>query len=144
MTGRPTKYKKKFAKRVDEYIKSKADTRDGIHLKVQIPSFEDFAVWLGVSRKSLQRWEKNHEEFAIALDKIRSEQRQRLIENGLSGKYNAAIVKLMLMNNHGMRERADVTTDETAINTFNDEQINRIAERIARREKSAGDKPSTT
>ena len=40
------------------------------------------------------------------MERLRCVQKQMLIENGLLGKYNAAITKLMLSVNHGMVERS--------------------------------------
>ncbi len=63
---------------------------------------------------------------------------QRLIDMGLSGVYNSTIAKLILSSNHGMRERLDKTSDDKPINNFNDEQVDRIADRISRRKSDDG------
>lgn len=137
-----TKYKAKFINQVVPYINSKKDTYDekGKLKKVNLPTLDDFAVnYLRVSPKIIYNWEKVYPKFRIALDKIRQVQKQKLIDEGLSGRYNPAIAKLILSNNHGMREKTDVTTDDKPINTFSDDQVNRIAERIARRRNKNGD-----
>lgn len=51
-------------------------------------------------------------EFLGALNKIREEQRSRLINKGLSGQYNPVIAKLILSANHGMAEKTE--TDVTS------------------------------
>lgn len=133
----PTKYSAKFAKMVDKYLEEKEKIAAGVGgvFKVSLPEIDDFAVnWLGATKKSAYEWEKYYPKFAIALDKIRAAQKQKLIEGGLSGAYNATITKLMLSANHDMREKTDVTTDDQPINPFTDEQAKRIAQRVAGRQ----------
>jgi hypothetical protein len=133
------KYKKSFIEEVDKYLATKVDKKiDGV-FKVNLPSIEDFAIsWLKVSKKSVYNWQKDHKSFYAALDKIRNEQKQRLITQGLAGNYNSTIAKLILSSDHGMRERSDVTTDDEPISAFTDEQTDRIAERIASRKAAVG------
>lgn len=147
------KYDPKFIGYVDKYLKKNRDRNVKIlkqkntdkgyemfetRLKVKLPTIVGFALYLGVVEKTLHNWANEYPEFRVALDKIKSEQRQRLINSGLSGEYNSTIAKLILSSNHGMRERVDATTDDGPINNFNDEQVNRIADRIARRKSDDG------
>lgn len=152
MTTKPTKYKKSYAKKkLAEYLdscqdndyefhKTRGDKSDSYEEKttVKLPSKEGFADFLGVSRKSLYNWEKEHPEFAAALEKIHNEQLTRLVNRGLEGTYNPTIVKLLLSHNHQMKERSDITSDDEPINPYTDDQINRIAERVAARRRSDG------
>jgi hypothetical protein len=119
----------------------KSDTYERL-IKVKLPTIEGLAIYLGVARKTLYSWEKEYPIFAAALDRVRAEQLQRLIDSGLSGDYNPVIAKLMLSHNHGMREKSDITSDDKPLNTFSDDQIDRIADRIASRKGSNGDTPS--
>ena len=59
---------------------------------------------MDVNKAQIYDWEKIFPEFGHALDKIRAEQQNRLIDNGLAGTYNSTIAKLILACNHGMRE----------------------------------------
>lgn len=126
--GRPTKYKKSYIKKVDEYIESCQDEEkqvvkyEGEHSTgyetkkiVKLPTLEGFAIYLNVSVDSLDRWAKEHKEFCGALKKITNEQKERLITNGLSGDYNPTIAKLILSANHGMREKKDLTSGDKPI-----------------------------
>lgn len=144
-------YKSSYIKKVDEYLKTCKDKWKEFHktrgiksdsyeqtIRVTLPKIEGFADYIGVSRKTVYNWQKEHEDFAEACDKILSAQKQRLIDNGLAGIYNPIITKVMLSHNHGMREGIDATTDGESLNAFNDEQIDRIAERIASRERGDG------
>lgn len=137
MAGRPTEYKEEYIDAVDRYLERA--TRENMHL----PKIESFALFIGVERKTLYNWEKTHPDFKKALNKIRTTQAERLIDDGIYGgkEVNATIVKLLLMNNHNMRDKSDVTTDDESINSFTDVQIKRIADRLARRKGSDDNSP---
>lgn len=135
--GRPTKYTtdKEMCAMVDEYLSEckdeeyqltrtegeKSTTYDN-KIRVKLPTIEGFALWLGVHKDTLYEWKKLHQKFSDALDRIIQEQKERLINNGLSGDYQPVIAKLMLSSNHGMREKSDVTTGgEKIVQTLTDE-----------------------
>lgn len=120
--GRPTKYDPEFCRKVDEYLSSNQDEEVKVvkqvneekgyeiydtKFKVKLPTIEGFALFLNVSKKSLLNWEKEYPEFLHALDKIRAEQHNRLVNSGLSGEYNPTIAKLILSSNHNYKERSE-------------------------------------
>ncbi|MFA6897235.1 MAG: terminase small subunit [Patescibacteria group bacterium] len=124
MAGRPTKFKKIFIKKVDEYLEECQDeeiervkqenAEKGYQmlehrLKVKLPTIEGFARFIGVNKTSLYEWEKNHEEFSNSLEKIKTEQKERLMNSGLSGDYNPTIAKLILSSNHDMHEKSELS-----------------------------------
>lgn len=111
--GRPTKYKDEYVDQAEVYLMECEDTlTERGKLQVKLPTVEGFARFLGVNKTSLYEWEKKHDIFSNALDKIRIEQQQRLINMGLSGDYNPTIAKLVLSSNHGMSEKTE--TDLTS------------------------------
>lgn len=140
--GRRTKYSSSLLNEVDKYLESA--TKENQHL----PKIESLAVHLGVVRKTLYNWAKKHKEFDRILEYIKLLQEERLIDDGIYGgkEINASIVKLILSNNHGYRDKSDITTDNKPINSnpYTNEQIDRIAKRrIAKRSgngKSTGKK----
>ncbi len=154
--GRPEEFKEEYIEKAEKYLKACKDREAKFHktsgvrsdtyerlIKVKLPTIEGFAEYIGVSRKSLYNWEKTYPLFASALERIRTAQLTRLINKGLSGDYNPIIAKLILSSNHGMKDRVDETSDDKPINnTFNDEQVDRIAERIARRSAGNGNTSS--
>jgi len=103
--GRPSEYKEEYINKVDEYLKETTDTFINGKVYVQLPTIEDFARYIDVNKTTLYEWEKKHAIFSNALEKIRDEQRRRLLNNGLSNTYNSAIAKLILSANHNMREK---------------------------------------
>lgn len=135
--GRPSKYDEKYIDSVESYLNECQDEYDEFHktrgeksdtydrlLKVRLPTIEDFARYIGVNKTTLYEWESIHPEFSNALETIRVEQKQRLIENGLSGDYNPLIAKLVLSANHGMAEKTetDVTSKGESIQPFSKEE----------------------
>lgn len=106
--GRPTKYDPAFVEAVDKYLEKA--TRDNMHL----PKLQSFAIFINVSMDALEDWRKKYPDFGGALEKIMKLQAERLIDDGIYGgkEVNATIVKLLLQNNHGMKERNDVTTND--------------------------------
>lgn len=112
MSGRPNEYKDEYVVKAAEYLLANKDTEEvistGLKLRVKLPTIEGFAVFIDVNKTSLYEWEKQHPLFSNALDKIRIEQKRRLLNKGLSGDYNSTIAKLILSSNHGMRERSEV------------------------------------
>lgn len=155
LDGRPTEYDPKYIKKVDDYLKQCRDKKRLFHkvrgeksdsyeevIKVKLPSVEDFAGYLGVTRQTIYNWRDAHDDFGYVLEKIDNEQRTRLINGGLEGTYSPVISKLMLSSNHGMREKSDLTSDDKPIKTFSDETIERIAQRITGRGRNTGDTAS--
>lgn len=106
--GRPTDYKPEYCEMVDDYLAKTG--KNQMHL----PKIESFAIFLGVVKKTLYNWADKYPAFLHALDKIMVRQAEQLIDDGIYGgkEVNAVIVKLLLQNNHGMREKSD--TDITS------------------------------
>jgi len=108
--GQPTKYNDKMLSTALDYITNFAD-----HDQV-IPSVAGLAVVLGVSKKTLYNWSEVAEniEFLHALEKLSTNQENKLLNGGLSGSFNSAITKLM-MYNHGYTDKPrDESLDDEA------------------------------
>lgn len=145
-TKRVKEYLDECQDRYDEYLTQESKNQDKEHkqykhkLIVKLPSIVGFAQYLGFTERVLHKWAGEHPEFRYALDLIKTAQKERLFTSGLDGTYNPHIVKLMLMSNHDMKEKQDITSDDNPIGTITDEQIDRIAERrISQRQVIAGD-----
>lgn len=124
--GRPTEYKEEYIQEADAYLEESQDEYDEFHktrgdntnsyerlVRVRLPTIEGFCLRLDINKTTIYRWEKEHDEFSNALDKIRKEQKDRLIKSGLSGDYNPTIAKLVLSANHGMAEKTETKIDAT-------------------------------
>lgn len=110
-TGRPTKYDQKMCEELEKYLKTTGREQQSL------PTMYGFALWLGVDDETLLEWGKIHPLFSAALRKLKHIQATQLIDDGMYGgkEVNATIVKLLLQNNHGMRERNDITTNDKSI-----------------------------
>lgn len=96
--SRPTKY--------NEEVLAKADTYLDSYTRV-IPSVDDLALFLDVVPSTVYGWEKQHPEFSKTLQRIRAEQKLKVLDGGLMGDFNAAISKLVL-HNHGYSDKTEV------------------------------------
>lgn len=132
--GRPTEYDESFNQKIDEYLESCKDiTEDWVKtdgkasttyekvIDVDLPTIEGLSQFLNVSRRSIFEWKDKYPIFSHSLEKINIEQKKRLINMSLAGKYNSTIAKLILSANHDMREKTetDVTSGGKSIGGFN-------------------------
>ncbi len=100
--ARPTKYNKAILEKTNKYLKEWENQGD------MIPSTEALSDYLSVSRKTLYNWGDEYPEFLHMLDELQSLQAKVLINNGLSGAFNAAITKLVLTK-HGFSDKRELT-----------------------------------
>ena len=112
--GRPSKYQDSFIEELDRYLATTGKEQ------TTLPTKQGFALWLDVDDETLNEWAKEHKEFSATLRRLMLLQGEQLINDGIYGgkEVNATIVKLLLQNNHGMKERVD--------NTSNDKDINQV------------------
>lgn len=111
--GRPTDYRPEFVQETYDYI--------GEHGKLQtsLPTLQGLAVRLHCSLDAIADWKKKYPEFSGALDELHNKQGEQLIDDGIYGgkEVNSTIIKLLLQNNHGMKERVDQTSQDEKIMT---------------------------
>jgi hypothetical protein len=106
--GRPTKYDPSVNAELDKYLETTGKEQ------MSLPTIQGFSLWLGVSDDTLNEWSKIYPEFSATLERLKKLQAKQLIDDGIYGgkEVNSTIVKLLLQNNHGMKERQDVTTND--------------------------------
>jgi hypothetical protein len=107
MAGRPTDYDKDVIPSVRDYI-------DNRKSEGRVPSIEGLGVFLDVNRSTLYEWAKHHPAFSDILDALQSNQAEMLIDNGLNGKFNATITRMMLTK-HGYKDASDITSRDQPI-----------------------------
>lgn len=111
-----TVYKAEYPDMMLEYAKKE---------DVVLPSMEGWCMDNAVAIRTAYGWLETHPQFASAYDQLKLVQKQRLQERGLLNQYNSQIVKFLLENNHGMREKADSTVTYTVkMNQEIDEESN--------------------
>ncbi len=111
--GRPTKYDPRFVDELDTYLETTGKEQ------MSLPTVEGFSLWLDVDDETLTEWANKHPEFSAAFKRLKKLQKQQLINDGIYGgkEVNSTIVKLLLQNNHGMKERLDQTTNDKDLPT---------------------------
>lgn len=106
--GRPSEYEKSFCDDLEDYLTTTGKEQ------MSLPTIQGFALYLGFDDETLTEWAKIHPEFSATLRKLKHLQAQQLINDGIYGgkEVNSTIVKLLLQNNHGMKERSDMTSGD--------------------------------
>lgn len=102
--ARPTKYTPELLERAKEYL-VEAQTEE------RIPSIEGFSFYLGIHKDTAYDWasQEDKQEFSDVLRKVVMLQGEQLIQNGLQGKWNPTIAKLILTK-HGYSDKQDITS----------------------------------
>lgn len=102
--GRPTLYTPELLEAAHTYC------RDWESIEKTRPSIVGLALYLGITRKTVHEWVNDPEktEFCDIVENILSKQEQVLFDKGLSGDFNASIVKLGLTK-HGYSDKVDST-----------------------------------
>lgn len=102
--GRPTDYTENMLRLARRYHVEYKDAGD------EIPSVVGLAAYIGRARTTIHRWanEEGKEEFRDILDEINETQAQVLVNNGLNGKFNSNITKLVL-GKHGYHDKQEHT-----------------------------------
>ena len=83
------------------------DPKDGV------PQFGQFARSIGVSPETLDRWCRRHPAFAAAWRVCCEIQRERLINGGLTKRFDPRFARFMLAAVHHMQEKEVSPADET-------------------------------
>lgn len=78
---------------------------------VDVPSIAGFAIFIGVPKSTLNDWSHAHNEFREALIMLKQTQEAFLLNKGLNKLYDPQMSKFILMNNHGMKEKAEKTVN---------------------------------
>ena len=121
--GAPTKYDPKFCETILEFFdRNPYDEREikfydknGKVYKTEIkmipaklPTLERFACDIGVDADTLLNWAKVHIEFFGAVVKAKNMQKDILIQNGLTGFYDAGFAKFVAINFTNMKDKTEV------------------------------------
>ncbi len=105
--ARPTKYNEGLNDELDRYLLTTGKEQ------TSLPTIQGFSLWLNVNDETLTEWAKRYPTFSATLERLKKLQAKQLIDDGIYGgkEVNATIVKLLLQNNHGMREKTDIGVD---------------------------------
>ena len=93
---------------------------------VVYPSLEGWCLENKVIIRTARNWILNPEEyprFSSAYEELKEIQKLRLAERGLLNRYNPQIVKFLLENNHGMREKSETEVKGDSTLTVNIREV---------------------
>lgn len=79
------------------------------------PSLEGWCMSENVAIRTAYDWLESHPHFADAYSQLKYVQKQRLEERGLTNRYNPQIVKFLLENNHGMKEKKETEISGSSV-----------------------------
>lgn len=104
--GRPSKYDTDIIDKTSAYYDKMLNAHKAG--AVGFPSIAELSLEIGVSRKVIYEWLKDEDkqQFRDICEKILALQELSLHDNGLIGKFNATITKLMLTK-HGYVEKTE-------------------------------------
>ena len=118
--GRPTKYDPKYCDGLIEFFNREPSVPlivDGevmmhkgepIMIACRLPTFEMFALSIGVHRETLRNWADANPEFFAAYKKAEDYQKEILIQNGLSGGYEKTFAIFTAKNVTDMTDKAHI------------------------------------
>jgi len=120
--GRPTKYKKIYAKRIVKYFdkertkviferfyyKNGDEKEKEIEVANELPTILGFCISIGIVKDTLHKWVKAHKEFADAYRKAKIMQEEFWQQNSLRGLYNPAFTIFMGKNVFGWKDKSEV------------------------------------
>ncbi len=122
------KYKKEYCKQIIDFFniphtvdKYEVTTdKNGEKIKTiekpnPLPTFEKFAVKIGVCTEVLDGWSKDYSEFALACAQCRALQKDMLNDLAMRGFYNPTYTIFVAKNITDMRDKQEVP-----LNTFED------------------------
>lgn len=114
--GQPTKYREEYCEEMIKFFKVECVTftSRGEKRVTKFPTFERFALNIGVHHQTLLNWCDAHAKFFEAYKKCKEIQKDLLIEGGLSGHYNAAFTMFLAKNVTDLKDKQEVehTVDE--------------------------------
>lgn len=123
--GRPTKYDESFCVKMLEFFDiphtvfeelTKYDKEGKEHIvKIEkpnvLPTFEKFAVNIGVHRDTLNEWTKQFEEFSDTYKKCKDLQRDMLNDLAMRGFYNPTYTIFVAKNIADMKDKVETETN---------------------------------
>ena len=124
--GRPTKYREDMPQRILDWLDTCNDEEFEFHktrgdnsnsfdrkLRVKLPTIQGLSLHLDICIEVINKWDKDPSkpEFSNSLEKVRQVQHDKLIFGAISGDYNPTIAKLLLMSNHGHKEKSETESN---------------------------------
>lgn len=110
--ARPTKLTDRTRTKASQYVAVRTEMRE------ELPTIEGLALELSINRETLYEWEKVDKSFSDIMSRLRQVQANKLIQNGLTNRYNSTIAKLIL-SKHDYVEKTEQDTRHSGEVSFN-------------------------
>jgi hypothetical protein len=81
-----------------------------------MPTFERFAINVGVTHKTLLNWCESHPEFLQAYTACKDIQKEFIVEHGLNNNYNAGFAKFIAINVTSFKDKVTHEVDDKVMN----------------------------
>lgn len=122
--GRPTKYKEAYCKEIINYFSIEhAEEVEISHINTKgekwtqnefranaLPTIEGFCAKIGVDDQTIIEWTLKHKDFFAAYTQAKQLQKDMLLDNGLTKRYDGQFSKFVAINCCGMvSEKAEIT-----------------------------------
>jgi hypothetical protein len=130
--GRPRKYD-------DDFIINEANQFLIWMGKPESVWYECFAIERGYNPHLLSEWAKHNKKFATVYEYAQGWQKAKLINGGLTGKYNSNVLKLVLANTIGWTDKQQISGNAANPLAFLLEQANGKSKDIVTNDKRSGD-----
>jgi len=131
--GRPTKLTDELKEKARFYIQGDGESPGYTEDSSLIPTVEGLSSYLHIHKDTAYEWAKTDKEFSDVLKEVKQRQAVLLLNNGLSGKYNSNIAKLLLSSKHGYVEKKEVDQNvHGEVNTVSKLSDEELSERIKR------------
>lgn len=103
-TGRPTKYNDDVLALARMYLEGGWQEQGDV-----VPQIAGLALAMGVERQTVYAWANDDDKpaFSYIFTRVQALQERGLINQGLSGKFNPAITKMMLTK-HGYSDKSEI------------------------------------
>lgn len=133
--GRPSKYCQEILNLAEDYLynfekNNKYDNKKPDKFIEAVPSVVGLSRHLKISRTQMYDWSKEEDkkEFSDILKEIEDLQHIMLINNGLLGKTNAVITKLMLTKHDYSDKQQTEISGQLDLSSLSDEELKRKLE----------------
>lgn len=104
---RRTKYKPEYCQGIVSWFRQGLEDLE-INNRIDLPTFQRYAVEIGVTEETLKRWSRAHADFGQAFEFCQTIQQAALIHGTITGKFPAAAGIFTEKNILGWRDKHDI------------------------------------
>ncbi len=119
-----------FDKEIISYDKDGNEKISYVEKANILPTFEKFAVSIGVCVDTLNEWTKVHEEFSEAYKKCKNLQKDMLNDLAMRGFYNPTYTIFVAKNITDMRDKQEIEATNANISVTDNKVIESVMNKL--------------